>query len=162
MDIYIVVDAARYEILKAMDRDIELYTTNLHEGFIEVVSKRRLKEYLDKEPHGIGIVLSGWANKAHYRFNDRIYVKAQLFSVFPIVCTPTTKKYTISWQASTQLAFSPSFSPSPRRIGSTTQTNRAITCLLSMKSSRARATTIANCRSCAGCIAPRPRKSIDS
>lgn len=30
LDIYIVVDAARYEILKAMDRDIELYTTNLN------------------------------------------------------------------------------------------------------------------------------------
>ena len=46
LDVYIVVSEQRYEVLQAMGRDIELYTTDKKEGFIEVISKRQIKQYL--------------------------------------------------------------------------------------------------------------------
>jgi hypothetical protein len=37
-----VVDEQRYELLKVMGFDPELFTTNAEEGFIEVVRKNKL------------------------------------------------------------------------------------------------------------------------
>mgnify|MGYP002784182343 CR=1 FL=1 len=44
LEVYIVVDEQKYEILRAMGRDLELYTTNYDEGFIQVITKRRMGE----------------------------------------------------------------------------------------------------------------------
>lgn len=74
LDIYIVVDEQKYEILRAMGRDLELYTTNFDEGFIQVIPKRRMSEFMEKDPLSICFVLSGWVNHASYRNNKRIYV----------------------------------------------------------------------------------------
>lgn len=46
LDIYIVVDQIRYDILRAMGRDLQLYTTNFDEGFIQIITKRRIHQYL--------------------------------------------------------------------------------------------------------------------
>ena len=71
---YIVVDEHRYEQLKAMDVDIELFTTNREEGFIEIVKKNELYGALSEEEHATGIILSGWVNHPSYRFQNRVRV----------------------------------------------------------------------------------------
>jgi hypothetical protein len=96
LEVYIVVEEQKYEILRAMGRDLELYTTNYDEGFIQVITKRRMGEYLEKDPLSICLVLSGWVNHPTYRNNKRIYVPLPPLSACPTASTPTSKKSTIS------------------------------------------------------------------
>lgn len=96
LEVYIVVDEQKYEILRAMGRDLELYTTNHDEGFIQVITKRRMGEHLEKDPLSICLVLSGWVNHPTYRNNKRIYVPLPSRSACPTASTPTSRKYTIS------------------------------------------------------------------
>lgn len=75
-----------------MGRDLELYTTNFDEGFIQIIPKRKMWEHLEKDPLSICFILSGWVNHATYRHNNRIYVNFHLLSVSPTVYIPTIKK----------------------------------------------------------------------
>lgn len=122
LEVYIVVEEQKYEILRAMGRDLELYTTNYDEGFIQVITKRRMGEYLQKDPLSICLVLSGWVNHPTYRNNKRIYVPLSSLSASPTVSTPTSRKSTISSTASGQATSNPSSSIILRKIGFSIQT----------------------------------------
>lgn len=83
-DTYILVDERRYETLKSTDYDIELFTTNIDEGFFQVVDKRKLFDALKKDPHAIGLILSGWSNHPTFRHQNRIYVPKTINLVYSL------------------------------------------------------------------------------
>jgi hypothetical protein len=89
-EIYIVVDDRRYDRLRSAGYDLELFTTNPQEGFIQVVDKPTLKTHLEREKQAVGLVLTGWVNNVGWKYNGRIYVSLLSRSVCLTVCTPTT------------------------------------------------------------------------
>ena len=97
---YAVVDEQRYELLKAMDFDPELFTTNPSEGIVQVVRKNTLYRRLEEDPEATGLILSGWVNSPSYRFGKRIYVPLACLSVCPTVYTPISRRSTSSSGAS--------------------------------------------------------------
>ena len=77
----IVVNESRYSSILAMDMRPELFTTNKHEGWIEVITKdqkwKRLKEYNEKV---ICITPTGWVNLDTYSSPDGTkYVRTTFF-----------------------------------------------------------------------------------
>ena len=58
----VAVEESRYEIIEAMDYDLELFTTNPKESIVEVIRKNSLYGCLARDPKATGIILSGWVN----------------------------------------------------------------------------------------------------
>jgi hypothetical protein len=63
----IVVEGNRYKNILKMGHNPNTFTTDVTEGWIEVVPKRMLKKKLKEDPTAIGLVPTGWCNQSYYQ-----------------------------------------------------------------------------------------------
>lgn len=70
-----MVNEDRFSAIRCMDLNIELFTTNRSEGWIEIIRKSDRKERLENDKNTIAITATGWANVTKYASpDDRNYV----------------------------------------------------------------------------------------
>jgi DNA cross-link repair 1B protein len=74
METLVVVTNTRYQNILHMGFDHHIFTTDVSEGWIEVVPKKQLRALLENDKTAIGIVPTGWCNKAMYQEISRLYV----------------------------------------------------------------------------------------
>lgn len=72
----ILLNNERYKYVKCMDIDLNLFTREPCNAWIEVVKKREITARLRDDPKAIAITLTGWANIDNYHsYDDRNFVR---------------------------------------------------------------------------------------